>query len=60
MLEEKAKMLLSFLQDEKYRPMRIKELAVFFGVPKKKRGEFHQIIDDLLKKGYIQIDYRYT
>ena len=34
MLEEKAKMLLSFLQDEKYRPMRIKELAVFFGVPK--------------------------
>lgn len=56
MLEEKAKMLLSFLQDEKYRPMRIKELAVFFGVPKKKRGEFHQVIDDLLKKGYIQID----
>lgn len=35
MLEEKAKMLLSFLQDEKYRPMRIKELAVFFGSAKK-------------------------
>ena len=35
MLEEKAKMLLSFLQDEKYRPMRIKELAGVFWSAKK-------------------------
>ena len=58
MLQEKKKMILSFVEDKDYRPMRIKEMAVLFAVPKKKRGEFHEVIDELLKEGSIAIDRR--
>ena len=35
----REKKILEFMEDEKYRPVRIKELAVLFCVPKKERGE---------------------
>ncbi len=53
---EKETMILQFVQDEHYRPMKIKEMALLFCVPKKQRGEFHDVIDSLIAKGKIELD----
>lgn len=62
MLEERElqrkEMLLAFVKDEDYRPMKAKEMANLFGVPKKERGKFHEILDDLILQGKIVIDAR--
>lgn len=56
--EQRRQMILSFVEDKNYRPLKIKEMAVLFGVPKKERGEFHEILDELAAKGKIMIDHR--
>jgi ribonuclease R len=53
---ERQKALLDFVKDEQYRPMKIKEIANLFGVPKKERGELHEILDALVKHGEIVVD----
>lgn len=62
MLEEKRiqrrDMLLDFIRGDEYRPMKIREMAGFFGVPKKERGEFHEILDELVFCGKIVVDDR--
>lgn len=62
MLEEKRrqreKMLLAFVEDKRYRPMKIKELANLFGIPKKDRGELHEILDSLIVRGKLVMDVR--
>ena len=55
---QREEMILSFVQDKDYRPLRIKEMANLFCVPKKERGEFHDILDELIRKGKIEIDRR--
>ncbi len=55
---EREDRILSFVEDKDYRPMKIKEMAVLFGVPKKQRGEFHEILDGLIAQGKIEIDRR--
>ncbi len=55
---ERENRILSFVEDKDYRPMKIKEMAVLFGVPKKQRGEFHEILDGLITQGKIEIDRR--
>ena len=54
----REKKILEFMEDENYHPVRIKEMAAFFYVPKKERGEFHEIVDSLLNAGKIEIDKR--
>ena len=56
--EQREEMILSFVQDKDYRPLRTKEMANLFSVPKKERGEFHDILDELIRKGKIEIDRR--
>lgn len=62
MLEEREmqrkEMLLAFVKDDEYRPMKAKEMANLFGVPKKERGKFHEILDTLILQGKIIIDAR--
>ena len=53
---QREEMILSFVEDREYRPMRTREMANFFCVPKKERGEFHDILDDLIRRGKIEID----
>lgn len=55
---ERKQRILSFVEDKDYRPIKIKEMAVLFGVPKKQRGEFHEILDELIARGKIEIDQR--
>lgn len=56
--KQRQQMILSYVEDKDYRPMKIKEMAVLFGVPKKERGDFHEILDELIAKGLIMINRR--
>lgn len=58
MKRERKQMILSFVEDKDYRPLKIKEMAVLFGVPKKERGDFHELLDELIAKGKIELDRR--
>ena len=64
-MEENRDIILKFMSDDKYVPMKAKELAFVLGVPKEKYTEFHQILKCLedeykiqaTKKGkYILVD----
>ncbi len=56
--KERQKMILFFVEDSEYHPIKIKEMAVLLGVPKKERGEFHDILDELIARGKIALDRR--
>lgn len=56
MKRERRQMILSFVEDKDYRPLKIKEMAVLFGVPKKERGDFHELLDELIAIGKIELD----
>lgn len=51
-------MLLDLVEEKEYQPMKAKEMAHFFGIPSKKRGELHEILDVLTAKGKLTIDAR--
>ena len=53
-MEENKKIILDFISDEKYVPMKAKEIAFILGVPKDKYAEFHQILKDLENEYKIQ------
>ncbi len=55
---ERKEMILSFVQDKDYRPIRTKEMANLFGVPKRDRSDFHELLDELIREGKIEIDRR--
>ena len=52
-LEEKKKTVYAFMQDKNYRPMRIKDMAVFLAVDRDKRHELHEALDSLVEDGKI-------
>lgn len=56
--EQRMKMLLAFVEEKNYHPMKIKELANLFGIPKKERGELHEILDMLIARGKLTMDAR--
>ena len=45
LLEDRKKLLISFMNDKNYRPMRAKDMAVFLGVERDKRQELHFVLD---------------
>ena len=53
-MEENRDIILNFMKDEKYVPMKAKELAFIFGVPKTKYTEFHTILNELENEYKIQ------
>ncbi len=56
--KQKEEKILAFVEEKTYRPMKIKEMAVLFSVPKKERGQFHEVLDSLILQGKIEIDRR--
>lgn len=52
-LEEKKKVILSFMQDKNYRPMRIKDMAMFLDVERERRQELRETLDALIADGKI-------
>ena len=53
-MEENKEIILKFMSDDKYVPMKAKEMAFILGVPKEKYTEFHQILKDLESEYKIQ------
>ena len=53
---DRKEMLYAFIKEENYRPMKGKEMAALFCVPKKERGQFHALLDELIKEGKIVVD----
>ena len=41
-MEENKEIILKFMSNDKYVPMKAKEMAFILGVPKEKYAEFHQ------------------
>lgn len=54
--QQREKKILSFIENKDYRPMKAKEMAVLFSVPKEERGIFRDTLDALVRRGKIEID----
>ena len=54
--ERKKEMVLAFLKDRSYRPMRFREMAGFLQVPKDERGELNEILDRLIREDKVSVD----
>ncbi len=55
-LKNKKQMLLTFMKENTYQPMKLKELAGFFQISKQNREELKQVINSLLAEGMITVD----
>jgi len=56
--ENRKKMVYSFICDEMYVPMKIKELAIVLGVKKEERPQLEEILFELMEEGKITISKR--
>lgn len=55
---ERKNMILQLMQDEKYVPMKEKELAIFLQVRKEDREELRNVLMALLSEGRVQVSKR--
>lgn len=53
-MNEKEKLIIKFMKDENYIPMKAKEIASIFMVPKNKYGSFKKVLDKLEEEYKIQ------
>lgn len=53
--QERKDMLLSLMNEKKYVPMKLKELAILLDVPKENRDELRQVLDALMAEGTISV-----
>ncbi len=53
---DRKQMVYEFIKDEEYKPLKSKEMALLFCVPKKERKIFHDILDELVAEGKIIVD----
>ena len=55
---DRKEMLYAFIKEEEYRPMKGKEIAALFCVPKKERAKFHALTEkpdpDLTHRAPVQ------
>ena len=56
--EENKQMLAALLGEKEYRPMKLKEMAAFLGVPKDERLELKRSLDELIHEGKAALDTR--
>ena len=54
-LEKRKKVLLDLMNDKIYVPMKIKELAILLKVPKERRQELQEVLDELMLEGKIEV-----
>lgn len=54
-VEKRKKLICELVEDELYVPMKEKEMASFMQVEKADRKEFHNVLEELLKEGKINI-----
>lgn len=53
--EARKKQIEMFMKDPIYKPMKLKEMAMFFDIPKQKRKELKEVLDALLEEGKISV-----
>lgn len=58
LLEDRKKLLVNFMNDKNYKPMRVKDMAVFLGVEREKRQELHFVLDQLVEEGKVTCNKR--
>ena len=56
--EEHKKLIYDFICDSMYVPMKVKEIAIFFGVTKKDRPELDSILAELVAEGKVELSKR--
>ena len=49
-MDEKEKMILEFMEDKEYVPMKVKEIAMILNIPKEKNDELVQVLNNLEEK----------
>ena len=49
-MTKKAEIILEFMKDPEYKPMKAKEIAIILGVPKKEYPQFQETIAELEKE----------
>ena len=54
LLEKRKKLICELVEDEKYVPMKEKELAIFMQVKPEDRRELKRILEELLEEGKIE------
>ena len=53
--EKRKKIIYDFICDEMYVPMKIKEMAILFQVPKNEKNELRKVLDALVDEGKIRV-----
>lgn len=53
---DRKQMVYDFIKEDDYTPLKGKEMAILFCVPKKERGLFHDILDELVAEGKVIMD----
>lgn len=54
LLEKRKRLICELVEDEKYVPMKEKELAIFMQVKPEDRRELKRILEELLEEGKIE------
>lgn len=53
-LERRKKLMTDVLENPAYRPMRLRELAALLNIPRPRRKELYQVMDELVRDGSVQ------
>ena len=56
--EKRKKVILDFISDDLYVPMKIKEMAIVLQIPREQRDELKQVLDALVEEGKISLSKR--
>lgn len=56
--DKRKKVILDFISDDLYVPMRIKEIAIVLQIPREQRDELKEVLDALVEEGKISLSKR--
>lgn len=53
-LKNRKKLILDFISNKEYKPMRVRDIAMLLQIPKGKRAELYEVLDSLEEEGKIR------
>ena len=57
-MKERKKMLCDLMDNDLYVPMKIKELAILLDIPKEKRSDLQEVLDQLMLEGKVEVSQK--
>ena len=54
--DKRKETILSFMQEDLYKPMKLKEMAYFLQVANEERGVLRKVLTELTEEGRIEVD----